>query len=195
MSVPKEKCFYKEKMKYFTGIIVPILVYDIAATPGISATGKSVPGDLNKVQLDLQTAEKCSSCHDAKGHVDPGNCLNCHEALSQRIKSSTGFHRDKKEDCSDCHQEHQGKNSRLIDFDINDFDHSETGYILTGAHKKKDLCSGCHSGSNSITKKFRNSFFLRSSECRACHADVHNGMYPACEECHSTENWSVDTWN
>ncbi len=183
------------KMKYFKIILFIIVIFCLTGFFIYSVSSKTIPGDLNGVHSNLQAEGKCASCHDSEDRVNSENCLNCHEELSERIKALTGFHRDKKEDCSDCHQEHRGKNSKLIDFNIADFDHNETGYVLKGAHKKIKNCSSCHSGSNSVNKKITNSFFLQNSECKACHEDVHNLMYPVCDECHSTENWSVDIWN
>jgi len=183
------------KMKQFKIIFPVIIILYLTGFHLHSISGKSLPGDLNKVHFNLQTEEKCSSCHDSGNKINFEKCLDCHRELLQRIKSLTGFHKDKEEDCSDCHQEHTGKNSKLIDLNITDFDHNETGYILKGAHGKIKQCSSCHSGSNSINKKITNSFFLKNTECKTCHEDVHNLMYPACEECHSTDNWSVDIWN
>ena len=182
-------------MKYFKIIFLITIIFSLTGFFLNSTSGKSLPGDLNKVHISLQTEGKCSSCHDAGDKINFEKCLDCHKELLQRIKSLTGFHKDKKEDCSDCHQEHRGKNSKLIDLNIADFDHSETGYDLNGAHKKIKQCSSCHSGSNSISKQITATFFLLNTECKACHEDVHNLMYPDCEECHSTDDWSVDKWN
>jgi len=155
---------------------------------------KSLPGELNIAHGHLQDQDKCFSCHNPEYKIDFRKCLVCHKGIQKRIKSSRGYHRDKYEDCSDCHQEHRGKNSKLVDFETREFDHKETGYILKGAHRRVGNCPVCHSGSNSIKKKFTFSYFLRSSKCSACHKDVHNNMYPDCEECHKTDDWSVDIW-
>ncbi|MCK7529799.1 MAG: hypothetical protein MZV63_01440 [Marinilabiliales bacterium] len=45
--------------------------------------------------------------------------------------------------CFTCHSEHNGKDAKLIWFNAENFNHSLTGYTLSGAHAAKQ-CPDCH---------------------------------------------------
>ncbi len=62
------------------------------------------------------------------------------------------------------------------------FDHSKTGFPLTGAHSTVG-CKDCH------PKNFETSVPLT---CAGCHRDVHAGdLGQRCETCHDTERWAT----
>lgn len=156
--------------------------------------GFESPGELCRVHSDLEGAKKCGSCHTEDETVDTEKCLNCHIDLKKRISAKKGYHQDKNEGCEMCHTEHQGVETSLIDWDISDFDHSETGYELVGSHKKIKDCKKCHKSPNQLPRKKSRSFLLKSSSCSACHVSPHPGKYPDCTFCHTSESWTVNTW-
>lgn len=69
------------------------------------------------------------------------------------------------------------------------FNHEETAFSLTGAHRMAP-CQACHSG-NSL--EARHDFARADGNCESCHLDVHNNAWGTqCEQCHSTESWSLE---
>ena len=62
------------------------------------------------------------------------------------------------------------------------FDHSTTGFPLTGQHKNLD-CASCHEGLK---------FTSQSAKCLSCHTDVHKSeLGDNCVRCHSTQTWQI----
>ncbi len=62
------------------------------------------------------------------------------------------------------------------------FDHSVTGFPLTGQHKNI-ACAGCHE--NLV-------FTKKETACVTCHADVHKKeLGPNCARCHTTVTWLI----
>ena len=60
-----------------------------------------------------------------------------------------------------------------------DFDHSTTGFPLTGRHRAAD-CGDCHRADRAITR-----------QCVGCHEDAHQRtLGQACDQCHSAVSWS-----
>ncbi len=61
------------------------------------------------------------------------------------------------------------------------FDHDRTGFPLRGRHAVT-TCSSCHASSD-----FRTAL---STNCAACHSDVHAGEFGTrCASCHDEESW------
>jgi len=146
------------------------------------------PGPLSKVHAQWSGIKNCSQCHTAGKRTDPLRCLECHKELAARINAAKGYHRDKKEDCAVCHPEHNGEDFQLIHWDIKDFDHTETGYPLTGLHKKVNDCNRCHTPANSLPDKKMKSYLIKDSRCVACHPDVHKGQLGiTCDKCHGVD--------
>ena len=70
------------------------------------------------------------------------------------------------------------------------FDHIITGFELQGTHGDID-CSRCHVGSTPAEK---HNFGQVSSDCIACHEDIHNDQWGEdCERCHSPDTWTLST--
>lgn len=163
-------------------------------TPGQQPITPESPGKLSKVHGDLSGPDNCTKCHSPAKKIEPTRCLSCHKELDRRIKAGTGFHRDKTEDCDGCHSEHNGENHKLVELHPADFDHSETGYSLTGAHREIKACERCHNSKNSPPGKHSRTFLIKDNCCSACHKDSHRGNQPICTDCHNTEDWNVDIW-
>lgn len=146
------------------------------------------PGKLSKVHAEFSGIKNCAKCHTAGKQTDPLKCLECHKNLAERINRNSGYHRDKKKECISCHPEHNGEEFLLIHWDIKKFDHSETGYPLSGLHRKVTECDRCHTPLNTPGKKKSKSYLLKDARCAACHKDVHNGQLgTACDKCHGLD--------
>jgi hypothetical protein len=82
-------------------------------------------------------------------------------------------------DCSTCHTP---EGWHLMDGKATGrgFDHSRTGFPLTGRHRETP-CAGCHqAGMRSLSRT-----------CVSCHDDAHRGrLGQACDRCHSAANWA-----
>jgi hypothetical protein len=116
----------------------------------------------------------CSSCH-ANGRFKgtPSNCFACHA-------SDDKHHGQFGTDCGACHSPVSWK-------DVN-FDHSRTGFPLSGAHSGV-RCTACHM--NGVYKG-------TPKECVACHSsdDAHNGQFgTVCSACHNTNSWKNATFD
>ncbi len=74
------------------------------------------------------------------------------------------------------------------------FDHTSTGFSLTGAHINQ-TCRSCHlkpDPSGIVQQKFSG----LSTSCTTCHTDNHYGQFTKngitdCTDCHGTENWKA----
>ncbi len=62
------------------------------------------------------------------------------------------------------------------------FDHSSTGFELSGQHKDVS-CTSCHSTLN---------FSEAETNCASCHTDIHeNSVGADCESCHTPQSWVI----
>ncbi len=150
---------------------------------------------LSPSHSHLKGKDNCIKCHLTPGEIDSHKCINCHIEIKKRIKKGTGYHQDKVEECSGCHVEHSGPDTDLTDFDEKDFDHAETGYLLTGKHKKISDCRKCHSLSRVFPRKKTTSYLLKNNNCGSCHENPHPGIREKCTTCHLTSSWEIDPWD
>ncbi len=103
------------------------------------------PGDLANSHKHLEGLSNCTQCHDLGSKVSNNKCLACHKEIKYRLDNKEGFHyaKDVKgKDCASCHSDHNGRNFDMVRFDEKTFNHTATGYELTGGHKKID-CRDC----------------------------------------------------
>jgi hypothetical protein len=85
-------------------------------------------------------------------------------------------HGDIQFDCADCH----GVENWQVKTDSLNFDHSRTGFPLTGVHKVTD-CRDCHT---SLV------FNHIGVSCVDCHTDIHKGEFGfVCQNCHAPQTW------
>jgi hypothetical protein len=83
--------------------------------------------------------------------------------------------------CSSCHTTNGWKTEGSAASGEGGFDHSKTGFPLTGLHINV-ACVSCH-----LPKRP-----TPSRECSACHADFHRGrLSQSCDRCHSAAGWKV----
>ena len=170
-----------------TSISLIILLFTFSGYSQLS------PGDLAKAHSHLEGLTNCTECHTLGKKISNDKCLVCHTFIKERIDVNKGYHSSKEisgKDCITCHSDHNGVNFKMIRFDESKFNHSEAGYELEGAHKKKE-CKDCHKDefiSNKEIKKINNTFLGLDTECLACHTDYHQETLSSnCVDCHDME--------
>jgi hypothetical protein len=130
----------------------------------------------------------CSACH-AGGNFKlvSATCVTCHlkdyNATTNPNHVQAGFPTD----CSICHSTASWLGAR--------FDHSLTGFPLTGAHATLS-CESCHVGGN---------YTGLSASCISCHLKDYKsttnpnhqaaGFPQQCEVCHTTTAWTPASFN
>jgi hypothetical protein len=149
------------------------------------------PGDLTKFHASLEGLKNCTVCHVLGDKVTNDKCLDCHKEIKSLIEGNTGYHASvevKNKECRKCHSEHNGRDFQIVRFDKNRFDHSTTGFTLSGKHSQIK-CRECHQSKfikNSDLKKRENTFLGLSTNCANCHVDVHqNTLGNNCSNCHA----------
>ena len=120
------------------------------------------------------TLPACSDCH-AGGRFagTPTACVDCHKA-DDAHDGAFGTR------CDSCHTTSAWTPA--------EFDHSQTGFSLTGGHAGV-ACARCHPGDR---------FQGTSANCAACHAsdDAHNGAFGSdCGSCHNPSSWAQATFD
>jgi len=151
------------------------------------------PGDLSKVHSHLEGLSNCTKCHILGKKVSDQKCLECHTEIKVRIDNKKGFHAStevKSKECVNCHSDHHGVNFQIIRFSKEKFNHSVTGFPLTGKHLNKQ-CQDCHKPSKINDSKIKKKSFTYlglSQNCVPCHADYHQKTLSAnCLDCHTTD--------
>ena len=174
--------------------------------PGI-ARAQFSPGPLSSAHQAIDRPTACMECHEPKQSTTAVRCLACHKPLATRIAAQSGYHgrdRDRTIQCASCHPEHGGREATLVRWpeSRDKFDHSLTGYVLTGHHATL-ACNSCHLPSliratdvrAAKDLKLQSTYLGLSTHCGECHGDIHRGQFAAatekrdCTPCHSTDQW------
>jgi len=130
----------------------------------------------------------CADCHINNNYTTlPTACIGCHQTDFNNANSPvphTGFPTT----CEQCHDTVQWTDGK--------FDHSQTGFPLTGSHTVPPrACTDCH---------VNNNYKLNSTLCITCHQTdfnnanspvPHTGFPTSCELCHDTVQWTDATFN
>jgi len=125
----------------------------------------------------------CTDCHVNNNYnLNNTLCITCHQTDFQNAKSPvphTGFPTT----CEQCHDTIQWTDGK--------FDHSQTGWPLTGSHTVPPrACTDCH---------INNNYNLNNTLCITCHQTdfqnakspvPHTGFPTTCEQCHDTIQWT-----
>lgn len=74
-------------------VLCLLLLYSPGPCRGLAFPGS--PGKLGNVYAGLHGEKSCVQCHTEEKKPEPAKCLVCHKELALRIKSGTGFHKDK----------------------------------------------------------------------------------------------------
>ncbi len=132
---------------------------------------------------------QCSDCHVNNNYnLSSTACYSCHQkdyASATTPVPHTGFPTT----CENCHD--------TVLWTDGKFDHSTTGFPLTGSHTVPPrACTDCH---------VNNNYTLSSTLCYSCHQKdytgttnpVHStaGFPTTCELCHDTTVWTDSTFN
>ncbi len=137
--------------------------------------------------LGAHATAACQSCHTS-GYATPPpiNCYSCHQAKYQAATNPGHTAAGLPQTCQDCHN--------TTAWSPSTFNHTNTGFSLTGAHVSLS-CSSCHKGTVSGL----------TTDCYSCHSqDYSNTTNPPhssqgfphdCTQCHSTTNWSGATFD
>jgi len=143
----------------------------------------------------------CAACHSADGwkpstfdhNRSDFKLTGTHGQVACDACHVNGFFKGTPKDCFSCHQQidpHMGQFGTACEKCHNtdawkpaQFDHTTTGFPLTGSHVNTE-CKACH-----INGIYKNT----PSDCYSCHAarDIHSGQYGKnCGACHQTTTWS-----
>lgn len=159
--------------------------HKITAGPGFNhnVTGFNLVGRHQKID--------CKACHEKSfglgGHFkefkskDANDCRTCHKDVHDGKFGSK---------CLDCHNQNSFKSGKTPQLD--NFDHSSTGFALLGKHQKVD-CRTCHK--QDLTTP------MAHDQCASCHKDHHEGdfatkkdRYPDCASCHNEQGFMPSTF-
>jgi Class III cytochrome C family len=176
-------------------------VYFVLLSP---ASAQISPGPLSRPHQSLNGSTYCSSCHKFGGQATL-KCLDCHAEIATRLSVRKGLHATynipsgSSQECARCHSEHNGEAFPLIKWDINTFNHKDTGYLLEGKHAGL-TCNQCHNPSH-VSPQERAAIKIKdpsrtylglSTNCVACHVDQHKGrLGPTCQQCHNFVDWNA----
>src|SRR5579872_2211089 len=132
---------------------------------------------------------QCADCHVNNNYsLTSTTCITCHQkdyTTATSPVSHVGFPTT----CEQCHD--------TLHWTDGKFDHSTTGFNLTGMHiVPPRQCTDCH---------VNNNYTLNSTACVSCHLKDFQGTtnpnhvtanFPqTCEQCHSTSTWLNATFN
>ncbi len=197
--------------------------YSLNSTACVTCHLKDYQGTTNPNHVSANFPQTCDSCHstttwlnatfnhDSTGFsltgshtVPPRQCTDCHVNNNYNITATT---------CVSCHQTdyntattpvpHTGFPTTCenchdtVLWTDGKFDHSTTGFTLTGAHTVPPRqCTDCH---------VNNNYTLNSTLCYSCHQKDYTGTtnpnhatagFPTqCELCHDTTVWTDSTFN
>ena len=122
---------------------------------------------------------ECASCHTSGYAGTSPECKSCHQAKYTAAQVPSHTAAGISVDCKTCHT--------TTDWKPSSFNHTTTGFALTGGHASVVQCSSCHHGNTSSA----------SPDCITCHEVQYNGAkdhvaskFPKdCRICHNSVNW------
>jgi hypothetical protein len=144
------------------------------------------------------TTLTCTQCHNTQ--FSPSGaysltstaCITCHQADFNGTTSPPHVSSGISQTCQNCHNTTNWGNGT--------FDHSTTGFTLTGAHIALQ-CAQCHN----TTFSPGGAYNLTSTACSTCHMTDYNGttnpphassgISQNCQQCHTTTNWGNGTFD
>ncbi len=167
----------------------------IALCIATGARGQISPGEMTRAHTDLDGVNHCTQCHTVGKTVSSEKCLECHQPIKLNMAEKKGYHGSAvvlSKSCVSCHNEHHGRDFKIVVFDKNKFDHKQAGFALEGKHGKIS-CEACHKPANIANADIRKksgTYLGLNSNCLACHADYHQGKMSAnCAECHNFDSF------
>ena len=147
--------------------------------------------DHSKTAFPLTGAHaqvQCAQCHtNGNYNLTTTACVSCHLKDFQGTTSPNHISAGLPQQCEVCHSTSAWQPAT--------FDHSKTGFPLTGAHVSVQ-CAQCHTNGN---------YNLSTATCVSCHLNdfrgttnpnhVSSGFPQQCEICHTTANWNATNFN
>ena len=127
----------------------------------------------------------CTDCHVNNNYnITNTTCVSCHQNDYNQAKNPDHVGAHFPTTCEQCHDTVQWSDGK--------FDHSKTGWALTGSHTVPPrACTDCH---------VNNNYNITNTSCVSCHqTDYNNAKNPdhvaakfptTCEMCHDTAQWS-----
>src|ERR1700674_3031991 len=204
-SMRRQTIFHRNRpIRILLAVLFAVALSFLAAFWTSSAYAQISPGALSKPHQSLSGTLNCTKCHDLGRGVQL-KCLDCHTEIRQRIAERRGLHavyangNSTSNNCARCHSEHNGADFPLIHWETRReaFDHSQTGFALTGRHAGLS-CESCHKAANIpaparsgiLVKDLNHTYLGLSRDCASCHVDEHHGQLGnGCALCHSTAGW------
>lgn len=181
--------------KLFSFIFLAVIALSTHAQAQLDFTKWVNPGPLSSPHSSLEGIKNCTSCHASAQGVPDEKCLACHKEIQERISQRKGYHARVSGSCVKCHGEHKGADYDLMGLSRIQFDHTETGWPLTGKHSDID-CPKCHTktrknvSTGQLTQ--RKTYLGNNSACQACHKSPHQNkkaLFQQCYKCHDTNAW------
>jgi hypothetical protein len=133
------------------------------------------------------TSVSCQSCHSAGYTNTPSDCYSCHSQDFANTTDPNHVAQGFSHDCSQCHS--------TTNWGDANFDHSTTGFALTGVHATT-TCNSCHTSGYTTPPP---------TDCYSCHQSKYQsatnpshtaaGLPHTCQDCHSTSTWTQSTFN
>ncbi|HUM06778.1 MAG TPA: cytochrome c3 family protein [Terriglobales bacterium] len=133
----------------------------------------------------------CTDCHVGSNYsITQTTCVSCHQQDYNNAKSPVDhITANFPTTCETCHD--------TVNWNNGKFDHSTTGWALTGSHTVPPrACTDCHVGNN---------YKLTQTACVTCHLNDFNnttspnhvsaGFPQTCEVCHDTVKWTDATFD
>jgi hypothetical protein len=113
-------------------------------------------------------AFQCAACHKTRSFLGlSAACASCHADVHNGALGRA---------CESCHSTGTAFKQAAVRFD-----HTKAAFTLVGRHANVG-CAKCHPDG-----RFKP---IASTECSACHADVHRGTFgAACSSCHTPDSW------
>jgi len=152
-----------------------------------------MPGKLTASHSEFEA--DCDACHDTSSKARQAKlCMDCHDHdnILDDIANKKGFHgrlgNSLAQNCKHCHTDHKGRDFDIAPLNRTTFDHSQTDFVLKGAHSNIK-CDSCHDSGERYSEA--------PSTCYGCHqdSDVHDGKQgKKCDSCHGTVNWKQSTF-
>src|ERR1700756_4570589 len=147
--------------------------------------------DHNTVGFPLTGAHatvQCAQCHINNNYqLTNTSCVSCHLKDFQGTTNPNHPQQGFSQTCDQCHNTAAWTPAK--------FDHSASGFPLTGAHASVQ-CTQCH---------VNNNYNITNTSCVSCHlTDFQNTNNPshvqanfpqACEQCHNTTSWGGASFN
>ncbi|MEY4673577.1 MAG: hypothetical protein RL148_1361, partial [Planctomycetota bacterium] len=166
---------------------------------------RTSPGPLHPAHaalVELEGGANCEACHGDGTHQGMASaCSTCHQQVGSQLTSRRGLHGSLDpalaRDCSACHDDHHGTETRLIrdsafaragTADRARYDHAHVAdWALVGRHVGL-ACTECHPQAEAASPPAGGRFLGLSQSCASCHEDVHRGAFGNdCTTCHGQE--------